>query len=329
MLLWLCFGRAAAQPGAKLRAVVVTSEDGPPLDEGLLSALRELFARVGLELVETDEGKDEGLLARVRIQRDVDAATVRVFSVAEKRLASTHRVPRGETEALSRETVAHVVLGAVEPLVEQRAELEAQLPPEPAPVAPPTSLAVETEEKAEPIKLHYLAGLGAGPLLLLQSDVWAARIFGRADVYLATRLRSVLGITLAGIVPVESREADTESKLALWSLRVQGGIEPWVSRHVRLGVLLSAGADLSVVHAQTSRSAQVHSPVRKVAPLLGGFVQARFPLVHGVELAALIGCDLDLKPYAFKIYDGDHPTTVFEGALAHPYAGLLVAWSSL
>jgi hypothetical protein len=327
MFFWLFFGRAAAQPAPKLRTVVVTSEDGPPLDEGLLSALRELFARVGIELVDSDEGKDEGLLARVRIQRDVDAATVRVFSVTEKRLASTHRVPRGETEALFRETLAHVVLGAVEPLVVERVEVEAKLPAQTAAApAPPPAPEPAKPDAAPPV--HFAAGLGVGPLL--PTDQWATRIFGRADVYVATRLPSVFGLTLGGIVPLERTVADTKTELSLAFVRVQAGVEPWRSRFVRLGLLLAAGADFISATANPNQVAEhVASPSRRVDALLGGLVQLRFPFWWGLELEALVGCDVDLKPRSFEATGGEHPAKLFPASHAHPYAGLLVAWSSL
>jgi hypothetical protein len=329
MLFWLFFGRAAAQPAPKLRTVVVTSEDGPPLDEGLLSALRELFARVGIELVDSDEGKDEGLLARVRIQRDVDAATVRVFSVTDKRLASTHRVPRGETEALFRETLAHVVLGAVEPLVVERVEVEAKLPAqETAAPAPAPPQAGEPTKPDAGRALHFAAGLGAGPLAL--GDLWAPRIFGRADAYVATRMPSVFGLTLGGIVPLARTAASTEAELSLFLVRVQSGIEPWRSRFVRLGLLLAAGANFIATTANPQRAAlDVVSPSRRVDALLGGLVQLRFPLWWGLELEALVGCDVDLTPRSFVVRDGEHRTKLFPASHAQPYAGLLVAWSSL
>jgi hypothetical protein len=319
-----CIGRAAAQPAPKLHMVVVTSEDGPPLPEALLSVLRELFSRVGLVLVEIDEGKDEDLLARVRIQRDEDAATVRVFSVTQKRLASTHRVPRSESDAVFRETVAHVVLGAVEPLVVERLEVEAR---EPAP-APLPAASTDEAPLREPLRTHFGAALGAGPVWL--GDLWGLRIAGRADAYVSTRLPSVFGITLGGILKRTRERASAESELSLAFARLSAGIEPWLSRFVRLGALLSAGVDYVQVSAEPTRMAdQLDSPWRHFSPMLGGLLQLRFPLWRGLELQTVLGCDVDLTPYTYAVLDGSERTTLFELGRARPYAALFLAWSSL
>lgn len=329
-LLWLFVARVVAQPVTpRLHRVVVTSEEGPALDEALLAALRELFTRVGLVLVETDEGKDEGLLARVRIQRDADAATVRVFSVTAKKLASTHRVPRAETDALFRETVAHVVLNAVEPLVVERLELEATMVgavSEPAgrDAAP---LAEEGSTRERPAA-HY--GLGVGGAALVIGELWGTRLAGRADAYVATRVPSVFGLTLGGVLPRTRERGGVHSRFDILFARITAGVEPWVSRFARLGILLDAGVDLLRAEADPKRVPDQVLPRQRVVDfMLGALVQMRFPLWGGLELQALVGCDLDLNPHEFAVTDGATRTKLFTPNRARPYAGLNVAWSSL
>ncbi len=340
-LLWLFFlllargparfdGRAAAQPPRpKLHRVVVTSEEGPALDEALLAALRELFMRVGLVLVETDEGKDEGLLARVRIQRDADAATVRVFSVTAKKLASTHRVPRAETDALFRETIAHVVLNAVEPLVVERAQLEATMVGASSEPGGESAEPLATDgPKREGPAAHYSLGVGAGPLIV--GELWGARLAGRADVYVATRLPSVFGLTLGGVLPRTRERGAVHSRFDILFARISAGVEPWLSRLARLGILLSAGVDLLRVDIDPKRVPDQVLPRQRVPDfMLGALVQMRFPLWGGFELQALVGCDLDINPHEFAVTDGATRTKLYTPNRARPYAGLFVAWSSL
>lgn len=330
-LLWLCIGRAAAQPSLKLQRVVVTSEEGLGLDEALLGALRELFARVGLSLVDSDEGKDEGLLARVRIQRDFDAATVRVFSVTDKKLASTHRVPRAETDALFRETIAHVVLGAVEPLVVERLKVEASLPVQSEQPQPPPAPSEPTAKEARSAPTaHYGVGLGAGPLYM--GELWGTRILGRADAYVATRVPSVFGITMGGVLPRTRERAAVHSELKTLFARLHAGVEPWLTRVARLGVLLSFGIDALHGTASPKRMMDVLSVAAahyEIDYTLGALLQLRFPLWQGLELQTTLGCDLALNPHQFSVRDGARETTLFAPSRARPYAALLVAWSSL
>jgi hypothetical protein len=328
-LLWLFIGRAEAQPAPKLHRVVVTSEEGPALDEALLAALRELFTRVGLVLVETDEGKDEGLLARVRIQRDADAATVRVFSVTAKKLASTHRVPRAESDALFRETVAHVVLNAVEPLVLERVELEATMVATISESAREGDTPVSREQAAgDGPAAHY--GVGVGAAALVVGELWGARLAGRADAYVATRLPSVFGITLGYVLPRTRERGGVHSRFDILFARVQAGIEPWRSRFARLGVVLNAGVDLLRAEVDPKRVPDEVLPRQRVVDfMLGALLQLRFPLWGGLELQALVGCDLDLNPHGFAVRNGTTQTKLFTPYRARPYAGLVVAWSSL
>jgi hypothetical protein len=286
-------------------------------------------------LVDSDEGKDEGLLARVRIQRDEDAATVRVFSVTAKKLASTHRVPRAETDALFRETVAHVVLGAVEPLVVERAKFEATQPVEQTPApSPPAEAAAgapaggEAGERARP-SVHYGVGLGAAGMYI--GDLWGTRLVGRADAYVGTRVPSVFGVSLGGVLPRTRERGWVHSELKFLFARVQAGIEPWLTRVSRLGVLLSFGVDALHGSARPNkRMADSVSAARyEFDYMLGALVQMRFLLGRGAELQTVVGCDLDLNPHEFSVKDGDDRITLFAPARARPYAGLIVAWSSL
>lgn len=327
-LLWLFIGRAAAQqPAPKLHRVIVTSEEGPPLNESLLAALRELLTRVGLVLVETDEGKDEGLLARVRIQRDADAATVRVFSVTAKKLASTHRVPRADTDALFRETVAHVVLNAVEPLVVERLELEASMVASQS-VQPVGEPPVSEQTETGGLSPHYGVAIGAAPLVI--DELWGVRLAGRADVYLATGLPSVFGLTLGGVLPRTRERGSVHSRFDILFARLHAGVEPWISRFARLGVLFSAGVDLLRAEADPKRVPDHLLPRQRVVDfMLGALVQLRFPLWYGLEAQALVGCDLDLNPHEFTVTDGTTRTKLYTPYRARPYAGLFLAWSSL
>ena len=318
MLLWLLWGRALAQPATKARGVIVTLEYGEPIDGALSASLRELFGRVGLTLLERDDGDESTLLARVRINENNEGATVRVFGVASGRLESTHRVQTAATEALYRETLAHVVLGAVEPLTSEAVARAAAAKAESASVPP----------KAPRPAAHFGGALGVGPLWL--GDLWGARIFGRADAYVATRLPSVFGLTLGGVLPRQTERADTHTELWLAFARLQAGVEPLIRSFLRLGVLLTVGADLISVSATTERATDsVSSPQRLVDAMLGGLVQLRFPLRRGFELSLALGCDVDLTPRSFVVHDGEEEHTLFALARARPYAGLAVAWSSL
>jgi hypothetical protein len=140
----------------------------------------------------------------------------------------------------------------------------------------------------------------------------------------------VFGLTLGGVLPKKRERADTHSELWLSFVRLQAGIEPLIRSFVRLGILLTVGADLISATATPERSADhVSSPLRRVDALVGGLLQARFPLRRGFELQLAFGCDVDLTPRSFVVNDGEQVRTLFELARARPYAGLAVAWSSL
>jgi hypothetical protein len=243
-------------------------------------------------------------------------------------------VPRAETDALFRETIAHVVLGAVEPLVVERLKLEASLPArdEAPPTAPaPSEQDAEVEERTHRApSAHYGVGFGAGPLFM--GELWGARILGRADAYVATRVPSVFGITLGGVLPRTRERAWVHSELRMLFGRVQAGIEPWLTRVARLGVLLTFGVDALHGSARPKRMRMADSVAAahyEIDYTLGALLQLRFPLRQGLELQTTLGCDLDLNPHEFSVQDGDRRTTLFAPARARPYAGLLVAWSSL
>jgi hypothetical protein len=120
------------------------------------------------------------------------------------------------------------------------------------------------------------------------------------------------------------------SRFDILFARVQAGVEPWISRFARLGVLLGAGVDLLRAEADPKRVPDQILPRQRVLDfMLGALVQLRFPLWHGFEVQALVGCDLDLNPHEFTVTNGTTRTKLFTPYRARPYAGLFVAWSSL
>ncbi len=134
LALFLVAPAARADEPAEIPVVVL--ETSGPVDPALDLTLKELFGRRGVELARP--GAPGHVVARVVVSQLGETASVLVDDPAHQ-LASVHRdVPRGDSPALFRETLAHVILGAVDPfLPDSRAASTPSSTPTPTPTPTP------------------------------------------------------------------------------------------------------------------------------------------------------------------------------------------------
>lgn len=290
--------------------------------ESLRASLRELLLRVNVRLVEIDVPDDQ-LLALVVITGSVRGANVRVFPAHAREPATSHHVPGAESEALFRETLAHVVLGAIEPL------LSAPPQPPPAPPAPPQENEEEEEETpSPPLPLSYELGGALGPLRI-GTEQWTAQLSALVNLHVGTRLPSLFGLELGGALPSEQRAARVSSTLWLLSARARAGVEPLVRGRVRLGVVLSAGADFVSVSAKTERPTErIHSPRRQLDPVLGVASELRVALPHQLSMLLALGCDWNMTPHQLLVREREQDDTLWRTSALRPRITLGLLWST-
>jgi hypothetical protein len=318
----LCLLRAAP---AHAEPPVVVLDASEPLDPALSATLAELLSRIGVRLVRSADGRD--VVARVRIEASDAGALVRVDDERGRGLSVRREVTRTGSEALFRETLAHVVLSAVEPLTDAPA---AAAEPEPEPevtASEPIARADALDRPAEPSATHLLLGARGGPLWLAPGHVEVGFMAG-LGVELPGRLRPALLLEGGATWPAQLRERDIEAQLRVGSLRLAPRLTVFHGSRMGIDLGIAGGTDIAalVPGRNPPRTRSIRS--RRVQPVAGASARLAIALAPSVRMFAGAGLDVDFAPRRWIIGGPRGETTLAELARYRPWAQLGLEWIS-
>jgi hypothetical protein len=199
---------ASSPRPARAHLVVIESRLDPADDAGLRQTLSELLGRLDVRLAPAGSLVSEPELARVTISPTFDGARVTVQPLDPPGPLARHEVPQASSPELFRETLAHVVLGAIEPLVEQaRAPEPARLPPAPiAAAADPAADRGAEEAPAEPhrptLPLSWWVGARASALWFVSQGRGGALLGGAVGATVDAPGRAGLALEAGYLLPL-------------------------------------------------------------------------------------------------------------------------------
>jgi hypothetical protein len=322
---------AGVQAAPPRRQVVLHAGALVQNDPQLFETVRELLSRAQLELVTPSRAGEDRVLAWVDVESTDGGAQITVRSPATDTFVQ-RQVQDAESPALFRETLAHVILGVVEPLASDQ--------PETTPEAPAsTSASSEVPEDARAFTLSsprsdaasrggarsasapsVALGLRGGPLLL-SSDRLVAQLGGQAILRFASALRPALGLEAAGIWPATLDDDGLGARVRLLSVRLVPGLRLLDGTRGAIDVALAPGVDVLSFAAQPDdgrlRRAQ---DSRRVQPMLGARFTASLRLSRLLELLLGLGADYDFAPRRWVVATPSGSREVLETLRVRPYA---------
>jgi hypothetical protein len=309
---------------------VVTLEATGAFEQGavLQDTLRELLGRLGLSVDARGTAPPDDVLAYVRIDHDEAGANVSVRDARKSGEPARKRVPRSDSTAVFREALAHVVLGAVEPLTTDDAAKPRPEPPEARPTppaSPPASPArrpAPREESASP--WAFGVGTAGGGTTLGSTSGFVVAIGG--GVSLAHRGGLNPTVTLAGryAFPFDGGDDVVQAHVNVTSLRLTPEIE--VLRAGAFGLALGAGLGVDVLGV-TPRSpvlpaSRLGPSTTRADPVIAPSVMAKLALAKNVDVVLLVAVDVDLARPSWVSDAGGTRTAVFAPARARPFVGI-------
>jgi hypothetical protein len=312
------FADAPAAAGSKLerRVVVLDAAPSEGVDRDLEGTLGELLGRLQLGLVRPDGAGGARIVARVRIETSDRGATLTIESGRRDVPTVRREVERGESTALFRETVAHVVLGAIEPLVGR--EDDAERPPPPAPVV--NAPARTSERGGDPLRL--MVGARAGPRFL-ESDRLGIGFAGGVSLAFPLPLRPSASVRAGYVLPTLVSNHGVDAEFHLVPVRAEVAVRPLEGGGFALETALVGGVDFVSLAPQTAPSfVHPEETKRRVQPMFGGAVSSRFRLSPSADFVLTAGFDVDASPRRWVIVAPTGNDAFFETARVRPYAAL-------
>jgi hypothetical protein len=311
------------------KVVVLDSVGGENIDAELEATLAELLGRLHLGLVRA-EGAGTRVLARVRIEWNERGATLTVESARGDAPPVRREVERGDSPALFRETLAHVILGAIEPLVGREDDVDRPPPSAPAPPvanAPPTTNddraaagATVSDGPRDPMRLSV--GARAGPRLL-ESDLAGIAFAGTLSLTLPVPLRPSGAVYAGYVLPSRVSRASVDAEFHLVPLRAEARIEPISWGSVALETAITGGVDFISLAAQSAQPyVHVQEAHSRVQPVVGAAVSGRFRLSPSADFVVTAGLDVDTSPRRWVVVTPQMRDELFETARLRPYAAL-------
>jgi hypothetical protein len=279
---------ASAQAAeAKVVSLEIDLDDGATLED----TVRELLGRIGITV-----GKGSEVLARVRVEKTDGGARV-IVKDGRGDTSLTRDIPRGESPALFRETIAHVILGAVEPLAEEPAgkKEKREEPPPPPPPPPPK------DERRSEITIA-LGARGSGTLVA--PGQLGASFGGGLGLTWSAPLRPSALIGGGYFVPMRLRDHGLEAELTILPVRAAFRVEPIASSSFALGFAAGGGVDVVSLAPRAGDGLRLAPGSTRVQPMLGGWIEARLILGARFDLVLALGLDVDLAPRRWVIDTG-------------------------
>jgi hypothetical protein len=304
------------------RRVVVLDAGSEAVDADLADVLAELLARLHLNLVRRGSPNVAPVVARVAIESSERGAVVTIAGGRES-TPVRREVERGDSPAVFRETVAHVILGAVEPLASSDQE------PSPPPVSAPVDALVPAATRAsEAVERRAVWSLGgrAGPRVLA-ADRASIGFGGFAGLTLPMALHPSAGLHAGYVLPARLSRDSVDAVFGLVPLRLQAGIEPLAAKSVALDVALALGVDIVwLIPEAGPPQSQLGPSTTRVQPMIGAASSARFRLTPKADLVVTLGVDLDAAPRRWVIAAGPEHNPLFEMSRFRPYAAVGFDW---
>jgi hypothetical protein len=304
------------------RSVVVEYEGNELVVAELDATLRELMGRLGLELVSPGERPPETVVALARIRIDRDRAKVIVTDGKRSAEPPMQRdLVRTESSALLRETVAHVLLGLVEPLAERDDEIMEPARPAPSP---------EPLQAPQPRPGRAFSLGGQAGLALLGVAQWGARFAATGALYFDGALRPALALDLQAALPVRLRAQGVTATFVLTGARLRARVEPVRRRRGSLEASLGGGFDIvSLRPDAASAPLLLEQTSVRVQPIFGGALGGRTRLGTKLTLVATLGVDIDLVRRKWWVQEGMTQSVFFETSVLRPYALLGIDWMAV
>jgi hypothetical protein len=316
---WLALGANLARaeqatPSVVMETPILVVDSAGVDDIELPAALRELCGRVGIRVAAPFEAVSGEVVLLAHIRADSDEIELRVEDAQTRRTIGERVVPRAESQALARETLAHVLLGLIEPWLErtrrERAERAAAPPAQALPSALPTP--------ATPIVVTL--GLATGPALVAR-DQWAARILGNTALVWSRHLEPTLALELHGSPPVPVQAHGIEARFWLVGARLRGRLNMFAGPRGAFDAALGAGADLLGLKPSAGPEGTQLTGLRPTAqPVIGATIGGRIRLSPRVALVLGIGADFDPMPRIWQIKVPGDEITLLQTSLLRPYA---------
>jgi hypothetical protein len=297
------------------------------IDPELEATLTELLGRLHLEIVQPGADPDGPIVARIRVESN-DRGAVLTVDGGRPGVAPVRReVVRGDSTSIFRETLAHVILGAIEPLV----TLDAERPPAPqsTPESPPepvpaSNVPPSTDRPRDSARITV--GARAGPRLLA-SDRASVAFDGVARLILGASMRPSVGIHAGYVLPAQLSRGGVNATFGLVPFRLEVAIEPLSSKRVALETALLTGIDVVSLSPTSAPSfVQLESSSTRVQPIVGAAVMGRFQLFPTAYLIIATGADFDAAPRRWEVDSESGRSSFFETARLRPYAALGLDW---
>lgn len=326
-LLGSAFNSARAQSARREEKLVVLQTRGvDDIVPEFTDTLRELLSRIDILLVTADvRARQSSVVAYVDIDASERGATVWVQDPRRKIPRLKREIPLESSRDVFRETLAHVVLGAVETYASAAEETleEPAKAPEPEPQPEPTS---QPETVVIPSVLYALSARG-GPLWFAQDGVGAA-IGGGFHVRLNRRLPLSWSVEAAGMLPVSVDSAGIVADVQITSVRANQRVAVLRTSHLILDLGIGLGIDWLVftpISAEPPISLQEAS--RRLQPMAGLNASLAIALTRALTILLSTGVDLDAAPRRWVVETELGRTTILEPYHLRPYASLGLAWT--
>jgi hypothetical protein len=313
-LLQTALARAEQQAPATLLDTPVLVVDSAGVDDlELPAALRELCARVGIRVAAPFEAVVGDVLLLAHIRADGDEIELSVEDAHTRKLVGERSVQRAGSQALARETLAHVLLGLVEPWIERVRKARTSPPP------PPPQPVLGAEPLA-PAPLVVTLGLAGGAMALAR-DQWGGRFTGNTALVWSSRLEPTLALDLHGAPPVNVSERDVRARFWMLGARLRGRLDLFRGKRGACDAALSGGIDLLALKPTSARDGVALSALSvRPQPVFGAALGGRVQLSPRIQLVIALGADVDPMPRAWQVnIDGDR-STLLRSTWLRPYA---------
>jgi hypothetical protein len=321
------------------RAVVLDAARADGIDAELEATLGELLGRLRIDVVHS--ATNRRIVARVRIESSERGAVLTVESGRTDVAPVRREIERSESTGLFRETLAHVIFGAIEPLAELEESAE-RAPVQPPPVEP-------NAERDDPGKSHPFGrspgaptrevsprdptwvsiGGRAGPRLLAPDRVGIG-FGGAGTLVLGEALHPSLRIEAGYVLPSRLSRSGVDAQFAMVPLRLGVGIEAFSWKGGTIEPAVHGGIDLVTLSPTSAPPfATLEPPTRRVQAVFGASVNVRFRVASTADIVIAAGADVDATPRRWIIASNSGGESFFETGRVRPYVTLGFDWTVL
>lgn len=353
---------AAPAPVPTRRVVEVLVAGGGSDAASLDDTVRELLGRLTLVMesqavgrIESDDASFRStarpsVLARVGI--DLRAKDVAIVTVVDGRtgvVTVRRSVRRDGPPAVVREEVAHVVQGAVDPmLIAERDRVAAAPPPAPPAPPPPPPPAAAPEPVAEPAPApppvvpgdaspprdRVTGGAeGQAPLALDLSTMAGAgsyasgagavaRAGGGAALVWRRGVRPSIGLAAHYVFPFETGSEIALAHVGVASFRGAAGLEVYGSSVFALDVGAGGGIDVLRVEPRSNAlpADRLGESTGRIDPIATASITGHLAIGAGTALSLMLAADIDLASRHWVVEGAGPPMDAFAPSRVRPLA---------